>query len=227
MPITLQQLLLILPNASQVAGVFVPVLNIAMNRYQIVGQKRMAAFIAQVGHESGQLTRLLENLNYSADGLANTWPNRYADPDGKGGYVKVLVKDKLRSRPNALALSLAGKPELIANNVYAGRIGNIAPGDGWKYRGRGLIQLTGKTNYQLCGEALGLDLHAKSELLEKPHHACMAAAWFWSINGLNTLADAGDNPNIGSVINTGSKGKVPNGAADRQALYARALRVLA
>ena len=222
MPITLQQLLLILPNASQVAGVFVPVLNIAMNRYQIVGQKRMAAFIAQVGHESGQLTRLLENLNYSADGLANTWPNRYADPDGKGGYVKVLVKDRSRNKPNALGLSLAGKPEQIANNVYAGRMGNTAPGDGWKYRGRGLIQLTGKTNYQLCGEALGLDLLAQPELLEKPQHACMAAAWFWGSNGLNSLADKGDLETITRRINGGL-----TGLADRQALYARALKVLA
>ena len=222
MPITSQQLLQILLSAGQVAGVFVPVLNAAMNRYQIVGQKRIAAFIAQVGHESGQLTRLVENLNYSADGLANTWPNRYAEPDGKGGYVKVLVKDRQRNKPNALGLSLAGKPEQIANNVYAGRMGNTAPGDGWMYRGRGLIQLTGKTNYRLCGEALGLDLLAQPELLEKPQHACMAAAWFWGSNGLNSLADKGDLETITRRINGGL-----TGLADRQALYARALKVLA
>lgn len=222
MPITSQQLLQILPNAGQVAGVFVPVLNTAMNRYQIVGQKRIAAFIAQVGHESGHLTRLVENLNYCADGLANTWPNRYAEPDGKGGYVKVLVKDRPRNKPNALGLGLASKPEQIANNVYAGRMGNTAPGDGWKYRGRGLIQLTGKTNYQLCGEALSLDLLAQPELLEKPHHACMAAAWFWGSNGLNSLADKGDIETITRRINGGL-----TGLTDRQALYARALKVLA
>ena len=222
MPITPQQLLQILPNASQVAGVFVPVLNTAMNRYQIVGQKRIAAFIAQIGHESGQLTRLVENLNYSADGLANTWPNRYAESDGKGGYVKVLVKDRKRNKPNALGLSLTGKPEQIANNVYAGRMGNTAPADGWKYRGRGLIQLTGKTNYRLCGEALGLDLFTQPELLEKPQHACMAAAWFWGSNGLNSLADKGDTETITRRVNGGL-----TGLADRQAIYARALKVLA
>ena len=222
MPINAQQLLQNLPNASQVAGVFVPVLNIAMSRYQIVGTNRIAAFIAQVGHESGHLTRLVENLNYSADGLANTWPNRYAEPDGKGGYVKVMVKDRSRNKPNALGLSLAGKPEQIANNVYAGRMGNTAPGDGWKYRGRGLIQLTGKTNYHLCGEALGLDLHAQPELLEKPQHSCMAAAWFWGSNGLNSLADKGDLETITRRINGGL-----TGLADRQTLYARALKVLA
>ena len=222
MPILATQLLKILPNAVQVAGFFVPVLNTAMNRHQVVGQKRIAAFIAQVGHESGQLTRLVENLIYSADGLANTWPNRYAEPEGKGGYVKVLVKDRQRNKPNALGLSLAGKPEQIANNVYAGCMGNTAPGDGWKYRGRGLIQLTGKTNYQLCGEALGLDLLTQPELLEKPQHACMAAAWFWSSNGLNSLADKSDIETITRRVNDGL-----TGLADRQAIYARALKVLA
>ena len=127
MAITSQQLLQILPNAGQVAGVFVPVLNTAMNRYQIVGQKRIAAFIAQVGHESGQLTRLVENLNYSADGLANTWPNRYAEPEGKGGYVKVLVKDRQRNKPNALCLSLAGKPEQIAITFLTAVTSSAAP----------------------------------------------------------------------------------------------------
>ena len=222
MPITTQQLLQILPNAGQVAGVFIPVLNTAMVRYQIVSTDRTAAFIAQVGHESGQLTRLVENLNYSADGLANTWPTRYAEPDGKGGYVKVLINDKSRNKPNALGLSLARKPEQIANATYAGRMGNTAPGDGWKYRGRGLIQLTGQTNYRLCGEALGIDLLAQPELLEKPQHACMAAAWFWGSNGLNTLADAGKFDAITQRINGGQ-----TGAADRQALYTKALKVLA
>ena len=222
MPITAQQLLHILPNAGQVAGVFVPVLNTAMSRYQIVGAKRVAAFIAQVGHESGHLTRLMENLNYSADGLANTWPSRHAEPDGKGGYVKVQVSGNVRNKPNALALSVDRKPEQIANIAYGNRMGNTAPGDGWKYRGRGLIQITGKNNYRACGEALGLDLIAQPELLEKPQHACMSAAWYWATNGLNTLADAGKFDVITQRINGGQ-----TGAADRQALYGRALKVLA
>ena len=222
MSITVQQLLQIFPNAGQVAGVFVPVLNTAMSRYQIVGQKRMAAFIAQVGHESGHLARLVENLNYSADGLANTWPSRYAEPDGKGEYVKVQVSGKVRNKPNTLALSVDRKPEQIANIVYGNRMGNTEQGDGWKYRGRGLIQITGKNNYRACGDALGLDLITQPELLEKPQHACMSAAWFWATNGLNTLADAGKFDAITQRINGGQ-----NGSADRQALYARALKVLA
>ncbi|WP_395605240.1 glycoside hydrolase family 19 protein [Pseudomonas sp. B16120] len=201
MSITERQLLQILPNAGRQAGVFVPVLNTAMNRYGIVGTPRAAAFIAQVGHESGQLTRLVENLNYSADGLMKTWPSRF---------------DSVR------ATAAARNPEQIANIVYAGRMGNTAPGDGWKYRGRGLIQVTGKANYAVCGEALGLDLINQPELLEQSQYAAMSAAWFWSANGLNTLADAGDLTKITQRINGGT-----NGQADRQALYDKALKVLA
>ena len=177
MPITVQQLLLILPNAGQVAGVFVPVLNTAMNRYQIVGAKRVAAFTAQIGHESGQLK-----------------------------YVKEIWGPT------------------VAQSRYEGRadLGNTEPGDGSKYRGRGLIQITGRANYKACGDALGLDLINQPELLEKPQHACMSAAWFWATKGLSTLADAGQFDKITRRINGGQ-----NGAADRQALYARALKVLA
>ena len=200
MPITTQQLLQILPNAGQSAGVFVSALNTAMNHYQIVGLKRVAAFIAQIGHESGHLVRLVENLNYSADALRRIWPSRF--------NVE-------------LAGAVERKPEQIANIAYGNRMGNSAPGDGWKYRGRGLIQITGKNNYRACGEALSLDLIAQPELLEKPQHACMSAAWFWAANGLNTLADAGKFDAITQRINGGQ-----TGAADRQALYARALKVL-
>ena len=201
MPITEQQLLQILPNAGRQAGVFVPALNVAMNKFAIVTRLRIAAFIAQVGHESGQLTRLVENLNYSAEGLMKTWPSRF---------------DLVR------ATAAARKPEQIANIVYAGRMGNTEPGDGWKYRGRGLIQITGRANYAACGEALGLDLLSKPELLELPQHAAMSAAWFWSMKDLNTLADKGDFVKITRRINGGL-----NGQADRQGLYDKALKVLA
>lgn len=182
MPITQQQLLQILPNAGAKAGVFVPALNTAMQRYQIVGTKRVAAFIAQTGHESGQLCWVRE-----------IWG------------------------PTATQSRYEGRADL----------GNTAAGDGRKFCGRGLIQITGRANYAACGEALGLDLINHPELLELPQHAAMSAAWFWKKNGLNDLADAGDNANIGSIINTGRKGRVPNGAEDRAALYARALKVLA
>ncbi len=177
MPITVQQLLLILPNAGPVAGVFVPVLNTAMNRYQIVGPKRVAAFIAQIGHESGQLRYVIE-----------IWG------------------------PTAAQMRYEGRADL----------GNTQPGDGSKYRGRGLIQITGRANYKACGDALGLELINHPELLEKPQHACMSAAWFWATKGLSTLADEGKFETITRRINGGL-----NGLADRQMLYARALKVLA
>ena len=148
-----------------------------MNRYQIVGAKRVAAFIAQVGHESGQLK-----------------------------YVKEIWG------PTAAQARYEGRADL----------GNTQPGDGSKYRGRGLIQITGRSNYKACGEALGLDLINHRELLEKPQHACMSAAWFWATKGLCTLADEGKFETITRRINGGL-----NGLADRQMLYARALTVLA
>jgi putative chitinase len=203
MPITESQIVAILPGAAKVAGKFTPGLNAAMAKYQITTPARMAAFIAQVGHESGQLTAVVENLNYSAQALQVTWPSRFSAEQ---------------------AAACARQPEKIANIAYASRMGNGAPGsgDGWKYRGRGLIQVTGKANYQKCGDALGLDLIAQPELLEQPANAAMSAAWFWSANGLNPLADAGDLHAITRKINGGL-----NGYADRAAIYARALKVLA
>ncbi|MBW9244076.1 glycoside hydrolase family 19 protein [Pseudomonas paracarnis] len=177
MPITEQQLLQILPNAGRNAGVFVPALNTAMNRYGIVGSARVAAFIAQVGHESGQLRWVRE-----------IWG------------------------PTAQQLKYEGRADL----------GNTVKGDGSKYRGRGLIQITGRANYVACGEALGLDLINNPELLELPQHAAMSAAWFWSTKGLNTLADQRQFEKITRRINGGLTGQ-----ADRQALCDKALKVLA
>ena len=193
-PLTEQQLLRILPNARPVAGVFVPALNRAMNRYRIESSVRRAAFLAQAGHESGQLRRLAENLNYSAAGLAATWPVRFRAADGQ---------------PNALAQRLERQPERIANQVYANRLGNgsVESGDGWRYRGRGLIQLTGRANYQACGSAIGADLVTHPELLEQPEWAALSAAWFWSSNGLNELADAGRFEDITRRINGGTHGQ--------------------
>ncbi len=177
MPITEQQLLQILPNAGRNAGAFVSVLNTAMGRYGIVGTLRVAAFIAQVGHESGQLR-----------------------------YVREIWG------PTAQQLGYEGRADL----------GNTVKGDGSKFRGRGLIQITGRANYAACGEALGLDLINQPELLEQPQHAAMSAAWFWSTRGLNTLADQRDFAKITRRINGGLTGQ-----DDRLALYDRALKVLA
>lgn len=207
MPITEQQLLQILPNARPVAGVFVPALNRAMARWKIDSRVRQAAFLAQVGHESGQLRSLVENLNYSAEALVRTWPARFSTQS---------------------SATYARQPEKIANRVYGGRMGNgpEACGDGWRFRGRGLLQVTGRSSYRSAGAGLGLPLEAQPEMLEQPEQAAQSAAWWWALHGLNELADAGRIQDIGSIINTGAPGRVPNGAADRQALYERALKVL-
>lgn len=215
MPITEQQLLQILPKARPVAGLFVPALNRAMLRWKIDSRLRQAAFIAQVGHESGQLRSLAENLNYRAErireiGLASSPASRW----------RSLVPR---------AAELAGNPERLANAVYGGRMGNgpEATGEGWRFRGRGLIQLTGRENYRAAAQALGLPLLDEPQLLEQAEHAAQSAAWWWASHGLNELADAGKIQDIGSVINTGQPGRVPVGAAERKAFYDIALRVLA
>ncbi|MFU6657288.1 glycoside hydrolase family 19 protein [Pseudomonas aeruginosa] len=208
MLITEQQLLQIFPNAGPQAGFFVPALNVAMKRFGITSPVRVAAFLAQIGHESAQLTRLVENLNYSAQGLAATWPSRYRSADGK---------------PNALALNLARHPQAIANNTYASRNGNgdEASGDGWRYCGRGLLQITGRSNYRAAGDGLGQPLEQEPELLEQPEFAALSAAWWWAAHGLNDLADRGEFAAITRRINGGT-----NGQAERLALWERAKRVL-
>lgn len=208
MPITEQQLLQVLPKARPVAGVFLPALNRAAARWKIDSRLRLSAFLAQIGHESGQLRVLVENLNYSAEALVRTWPSRFTAQT---------------------AQAYARQPEKIANRVYSGRMGNgpESSGDGWRHRGRGLIQLTGRDNYRAAGAALGLPLEEQPELLEQADHAAQSAAWWWAKHGLNELADAGRIQDIGSIINTGKPGRVPHGAAERKALYDIAVRVLA
>lgn len=177
MSITEQQLLRILPNAGRQAGVFVSVLNTAMSKYGIVTVPRIAAFIAQIGHESSQLRHVRE-----------IWG------------------------PTAQQAGYEGRADL----------GNTMKGDGSKFRGRGLIQITGRANYAACGEALALDLVNHPELLEQPQHASMSAAWFWKMKGLNDLAERGQILTITRRINGGL-----NGIDDRLELWKKAQAVLA
>ncbi|AXA25896.1 MULTISPECIES: glycoside hydrolase family 19 protein [Pseudomonas] len=211
MAVTEKQLQQILPNASRQAGVFVPALNATMGKYGIVGRQRMAAFIAQIGHESGQLRTLVESLNYRADRIRQIGQ---ASPEGSRWRSLVPRADEL-----------AGKPERFANAAYGGRMGNRpeASGDGWLFRGRGLIQVTGRSNYAACSEALFGDsrLLNTPELLEHPVYAALSAGWFWQKEGLNSLADKGDLLAITKRINGGT-----SGFDGRKALYERALEVL-
>ncbi|MDR6926897.1 glycoside hydrolase family 19 protein [Pseudomonas sp. BE134] len=182
MPLTEQQLLRIMPNARRQAGVFVSALNAAMIHRQINTPKRQAAFLAQVGHESGQLQ-----------------------------YVRELGGDQYLSKYDTgnLAAKLGNTPE--------------ADGDGQRYRGRGLIQITGHSNYLRCSLALFGDerLLRTPELLEQPQWAAESAAWFWWIRELNALADRSEFEAITRKINGGL-----NGLADRLQLWERARAVL-
>lgn len=152
----------------------------AMDEFQIDGPARQAAFLAQIVHESDGLTRVVENLNYSAPRLVAVWPHHFYLPpdDAKGRYE---------------ASQYAHRPEPLANLIYAQRLGNgpVESGDGWRFRGRGLVQLTGRRLYTEAGEALGLDLVNQPDLLQSPEPAARAAGWYWQHIGGNALADEG------------------------------------
>ncbi len=192
----------VMPLAAKLADPVIGALATAMRRFEIDTPPRMAAFTAQLAHESGQLQRWTENLNYRWERLRQVFPKYFTT--------------------DAEARAFDRKPERIANRVYAGRMGNgpEPSGDGWRYRGRGPIQLTGKDNYRACGSAIGVDLVGDPDLLATPGPGCLAAAWFWARNGLNTLADAGDFVTITRRINGGL-----NGLADRREFWEHAKAV--
>lgn len=180
--------------------------------FEIDTPQRIAGFLAQTSHESGGYTMLSENLNYRAATLAACWPNRFAVL----GADKKPVKENGKLVPTAVANSIAGKPELIANLVYSSRMGNgpAESGEGWAFRGRGLKQLTGKFNYEKCGSGLGVNLVSNPDLLLEPMYAARSAGWFWKANALSTFADNNDIKGMTKKINGGFIG-----LEQRQALY--------
>ena len=155
-------------------------------------------FLANVLVESNYLKSLRENLNYSAQGLANTWPNRFSVTGRKGGA------------PNALAMRIARNPEAIANYTYANRMGNgdVASGDGWRFAGKGPFQLTGKDNYNRFFKYMGLSPDSNPELLMEPDLGVLSAIWYWlaaSGRDLGHFAVKGDIDTIVDYINIGRK----------------------
>lgn len=171
----------------------------AMNGSGIKDPKEQAMFMAQMDHESGGFKTYEENLNYSATGLRKTF----------GKYYKT----------DAEAQADARNPEAIANKVYGGRMGNVDPGDGYKFRGRGAIQLTGRDNYTAAGKDLGLDLVNNPDLAQDPENAAKVAAWYWKKNNLGAAGKAGDVTAATRKINGGT-----NGLSDRQEKYASYLK---
>jgi len=192
----------------EVAREWLAPIQVACEKYQINTKFRIAAFLAQCAHESGGFTMLEENLNYKAATLAACWPPRFAvqEPDpNKPGKTRAKKDEKNKNIPTAVANSIAGKPELIANLCYSSRMGNgpAESGEGWAYRGRGLKQLTGKDNYTRCGAGIGADFVNHPELLLQPQYAALSAAWFWSANKLDAFADKEDIEGMTKKINGG------------------------
>ena len=180
---------------------FVEDLNTVMEFYEINNKQRISMFLAQVGHESGGLRTIKENLNYSADRLKVIFPKYFRGVD---------------------PAPFARNPEKIANRVYASRMGNgnEASGDGYRYCGRGLIQLTGKSNYQAFAQDMGWTLEEATEAMGTEEGACWSAGWFWDSRELNQWADKGDIVTVTKKINGGTIG-----LEDRKSHYEAALEI--
>lgn len=203
--ISLAQLQQILPKAKdETLSHYCPAINRCLHKYKINTPLRIAHFIAQIAHESGCLRYVSENLNYSKEALIQV-------------FGKYFPNDNLASQ-------YARNPEKIANRVYANRMsnGNEASGDGWRYRGRGFIQLTGKSNYHAYKKDSGVDVvSTPDEVAQNPTVVVDAAGWYWNKNNLNRYADQDDIRNITRRINGGM-----NGLDDRQQYLNQAKQVL-
>jgi len=170
-------------------------------KYDISTPQRQAAFIGQCAHESANFKVLQENLSYSAEGLMKTWPSRFPTKEVADRYAR--------------------NPAKIAGKVYNGRLGNTSEEEAAKYLGRGLIQLTGKENYERCGTSINVDLVNNPDYLLNPKYATLSAGWFWNRKGLNELADAKDIETMTKRINGALIG-----IEDRKIKIVKALSVL-
>jgi putative chitinase len=165
-----------------------PALNDTFAKWGIATPRQQAAFIGQCGHECGNFRILEENLNYKAATLMKLWPKRFPTLE--------------------IANQYAGNPKKIANMVYANRMGNRdeASGDGYRFRGRGCIQLTGHDNYFHAGKALGVDFVMNPDLVSTPKYAALTAGWFWFTHGCNELAQNANWTGLTKKINGGTIG---------------------
>jgi len=205
MNITLQQLQQLIPKNPYVKQ-WHNALSQLLPDYEINTAERIAAFVAQCSHESGGFTALKENLNYKAATLRKIFPKYFPDDATAAHYA-----------------SLPNKQEAIANKVYASRMGNgpEESGDGYRFCGRGLIQLTGRDNYSWFAASLNISVEEASQYLQTFEGAAQSACWFWETNSLNRWADAGDILTLTKKINGGTIG-----LEDRKKHYEHALHVL-
>jgi len=182
---------------------WVDALNETFSRFNITTNNQKAMFIGQCSHESGNFRLLQENLNYKAATLMKLWPKRFPTLEVANQY--------------------AGNARAIANKVYADRMGNRdeASGDGYRFRGKGLVQLTGHSNHFHAGKALGVDFVMQPDLVATPKYAALTAGWFWETHKLNPPADALDYTKVTKIINGGTIG-----LDDRIKHITEALRVI-
>ncbi|MDB2315676.1 glycoside hydrolase family 19 protein [bacterium] len=193
-----------LPKAKEAnLAKFIEGINETFDTFDMTNPQRQAMFLAQTAHESGNFKFTEENLNYSGSALMRVWPRHYPTKE----IAAVYNRNK----------------EMIGNRSYGGRMGNgdEASGEGWKYRGRGIIQLTGKNNYRACSEALGIDLIENPEIAKDNPVAVLSAGWFWETRRLNRWCDKGDVKKVTRLINGGT-----NGLKDREQHYNHILHVL-
>ena len=201
MQITKEQLSQLIPK-NPYLDQWYEALSVLLPDYEINTPNRIAAFIAQCAHESANFTALHENLNYRSETLSKVWPKKF---------------------PASVADQYAHKPEAIANLAYASRMGNgnEASGDGWRYCGRGLIQLTGKDNYTAFADSIGITPEEVSDYVQTFEGAAQSACWFWESNNLNQYADSGDIETMTKRINGGTLG-----LEDRKKHYEHAKHIL-
>jgi putative chitinase len=190
---------------------FLEPLQEAAHQFGIDTPARFSAFLAQAMHESAGLTRLEEGLSYrTPERIMAVWPSRFP-----------TIAD---------AMPMVRNPRGLANRVYAGRMGNgdEASGDGWRFRGRGIFQLTGRDNYRRAGIACGRPYESAPDVVADPRDACLTAGWFWSVNDLNMLADAWNIRRISTIVNRGPGSKAPaHGEADRLSWSDQAMQAFA
>lgn len=190
MILTKDTLVKIFPNAVETSlgiDAVVAALNNAFSKLGD-GPRRVPMFIAQTGEESNEYRSFTENLNYSWEALMHVFPSHFSSQDDAMNYHR--------------------QPEKIANRIYANRLGNgdEASGDGWKYRGRGFIQITGMNNYEICGDSLGIDLVSNPDYLCSLPGAVDSAVWYWNIRDINKWADIDDVRECTHLINGGLMG---------------------
>ena len=202
-----EHLAAMIPGNKNVTDWYIALMEVMPN-YGITTERRIAHFISQCAHESNNFRSLSENLNYSEKALNAVFGRYFGAP------------------PKRNAAEYARNPQLIANYVYQDefrkyKMGNVNPGDGWLFRGRGLKQLTGRENYTRFGESIDITAEEAADYVSTPKGAVESACWFWDTNNLNDIADTDDVKRMTKKINGGSIG-----IADRQSRYTKAMEIL-